>query len=135
MKMLFNYDRSSLRTADRSFYPVTSKTFLMCSTQKSRPPAWTAFVICELFLRTHYLDHNGFLCMKSVFSFLEYLICVSLEYLFCYLLLTVSRQTVLNHCVSLCNSHDIVIYLIALECDRSFSSLSQLPRPLKSKRL
>ena len=30
----------------------------------------------------------------------------------------------LNHCVSLCNSHDIVIYLIALECDLSLLCLS-----------
>ena len=48
----------------------------------------------------HNLNHNGFLSVKSVFGFFKNLVSVSLEHLFGYLFLTVSRQAVLNHCVS-----------------------------------
>ena len=57
--------------------------------------------------------------MKSVFCFFEDLVCVSLEYLFGDLFLTVSRQTVLNHCIGLCGRHYLIVYLIACKSDFS----------------
>ena len=64
----------------------------------------------------HQLDHNSLLSVETVLSFLKYLICVSLEYLLCDLLLTVCRETMENHCIAVCHCHKVIIYLIACEC-------------------
>ena len=53
--------------------------------------------------------------METVFSFLENLLSVSLEYLLSYFLLAVSGQAVEHHSVIFSNSHKVIIYLIAGE--------------------
>ena len=64
---------------------------------------------------THQLDHDRFLRVQTVLGLLEYLVCVSLEYLGGDLLAAVSRAAVLNHCVLGSDAQKLIVYLIALE--------------------
>ena len=50
--------------------------------------------------------------METVLCFVKYLLCMSLEHLCGDLFLTVCRQAVLYHCVTLCGSHNIIVDLI-----------------------
>ena len=69
----------------------------------------------ELCVGSHKAYHNSLLCMKSVLSLVEYLICMLLEYLCGDLFLAVCGQAVHYHCVGLCRSHYSVVDLVALE--------------------